>query len=108
LENKRRKLLLDKEKEWHLKSRAIWLEVGDENTNSSTIMQIVGKIPTQSRKLTEGMGPGLKILMTLLLKGSPISKIFLKRTTEPQSMPFLEYPTSSLDLLIWKITNISW
>jgi hypothetical protein len=32
LEAKRRKLLADKEATWRLKSRAIWLENGDENT----------------------------------------------------------------------------
>jgi len=31
LENKRRKFLMDKEKEQHLTSKAIWLEAGDEN-----------------------------------------------------------------------------
>jgi hypothetical protein len=31
LENKRRNLILEKEKEWCLKSRAIWIEAGDEN-----------------------------------------------------------------------------
>jgi hypothetical protein len=32
LEAKRRKLLADKEATWRLKSRAVWLENGDENT----------------------------------------------------------------------------
>jgi len=32
LENKRRKLILDKDKERCLKSRAIWFEAGDDNT----------------------------------------------------------------------------
>jgi hypothetical protein len=32
LEDKRRIILLEKEKEWRLKSRALWLQVGDENT----------------------------------------------------------------------------
>jgi len=33
LEQKKRKLLEEKEAVWRLKSRAIWLEKGDENTN---------------------------------------------------------------------------
>jgi hypothetical protein len=32
LEDKRRKILMDKEKEWRIKSRAIWLHARDENT----------------------------------------------------------------------------
>eukprot|EP00253_Pinus_taeda_P019311 PITA_19311 len=33
LEKRRGKLLLDREEEWRLKSRAIWLRAGEENTN---------------------------------------------------------------------------
>jgi hypothetical protein len=32
LEGKKRDILLEKEKEWRLESRAIWLQVGDENS----------------------------------------------------------------------------
>jgi hypothetical protein len=32
LEEKKRNLLLEKEKEWRIKSKAIWLQQGDENT----------------------------------------------------------------------------
>jgi hypothetical protein len=32
LEDKRRIILLEKEKEWRLKSKALWLQVRDENT----------------------------------------------------------------------------
>jgi hypothetical protein len=32
LEEKKRNILLEKEKEWRLKSRAIWLQAGDENS----------------------------------------------------------------------------
>lgn len=31
LGNKRVKLLRDREVDWHMKSRAVWLELGDEN-----------------------------------------------------------------------------
>lgn len=33
LEKLQNKILLDKEEEWRLKRRAIWLKVGDENTS---------------------------------------------------------------------------
>jgi hypothetical protein len=34
LEDKQRKLLLEKKKEWRLKSQALWLQAGDDNTKN--------------------------------------------------------------------------
>jgi hypothetical protein len=44
LEEKKRNILLEKEKEWRLKSRAIWLQAGDENSKFFHHMQMEEKI----------------------------------------------------------------
>eukprot|EP01018_Ginkgo_biloba_P018081 Gb_04379 [translate_table: standard] len=54
LESKKCKLLLDREKDWRIKSRAIWLQQGDQNTkyfhnyarfreNQNTIWELTGR-----------------------------------------------------------------
>lgn len=48
LKTRRRKVLLDNEEKWRLKSRAIWLSVRDENTIFFKFMQRVGKNQTLS------------------------------------------------------------
>jgi hypothetical protein len=50
LEDKQRKLLLEKEKEWRLKSKALWLQAGDDNTKFFHRYANCRKILTQSGK----------------------------------------------------------
>ena len=38
LQGKRNAILLDREDTWRLKSRAIWLECGDENTKKKSCL----------------------------------------------------------------------
>ena len=50
LESRKRKILLDQEKEARLKSRALWLLCGDENTPFSINLLIIGNSFTLSGK----------------------------------------------------------
>jgi hypothetical protein len=44
LDGRHKKILVDKEAVWRQKNRAIWLANGDENTNSSRLMEKGGNL----------------------------------------------------------------
>jgi hypothetical protein len=62
-------ILVDREKEWRIKSRAIWLQEGDENTKNFHRYATNRKNINSFGRHTKKMAPWLQASLIWLLKG---------------------------------------
>jgi hypothetical protein len=80
LEDKKRNILLEKEKEWRLKSRALWLQAGDENTKFFHRYANCRKNINLVWKIDKGDGRWETNFKDIAMKESITSQPFSKRT----------------------------
>jgi hypothetical protein len=107
LETKKKKILEDREAAWRLKSRALWLECGDENTKFFQAYARSRKLTNTIWSLKDSAGRDVKSFDGLSKPGKDHFQIFSKPMEGPLLLTSFSSPFSSQGLLMMKIMDSS-